>query len=124
MCIRDSPYYQPNPALAAKGIINPSSIDPVAQAYFKYGLIPTSPSGYLFPTSSAIDNNDEYLGKLDYAISGRDTLSATFTAHDRETTNPYSSADVNGYTTATFYQTYSGSINYTHVFTPVSYTHL
>jgi hypothetical protein len=113
-----NPYYQPNPTLAAQGIINPASIDPVAQAYFKYGLIPTSPSGFLFPTASAIFNNNEYLGKLDYSISTRDTLSATFTAHDSDTTYPFSNADVSGYTAANFGQTYSANINYTHVFTP------
>ena len=36
--LQANPYYQPNPTLAAQGIINPGSIDPVAQAYFKYGL--------------------------------------------------------------------------------------
>ena len=116
--LQANPYYQPNPTLAAQGIISPSSIDPVAQAYFKNGLIPTSPTGYIFPTSSAIDNDNEYLGKLDYAISSRDTLSATFSAHDNETTYPYSFSNVNGYTAANFLQTYSGNINYTHVFTP------
>ena len=64
--LQANPYYQPNPQLAAQGIIAPSSIDPVAQAYFKNGLIPTSPTGYLYPTSSAINNDNEYLGKLDY----------------------------------------------------------
>jgi hypothetical protein len=117
-----NPYYQPNPTLAAQGIINPGSIDPVAQAYFKNGLIPTSPSGFLFPTASALANNNEYLGKLDYSISSRDILSATFTAHDSDTTypfsNPFYAANVGGYTTATFNQTYSGIITYTHVFTP------
>jgi hypothetical protein len=116
--LQANPYYQPNPALAAEGIINPSSIDPVAQAYFKYGLIPTSPTGYLFPTSSAIANNNGYLGKLDYSISTRDNLSATFTAHDSDTTIPFYSANVTGYNSANFGQTYSGSINYTHIFTP------
>jgi hypothetical protein len=113
-----NPYYQPNPKLAAQGIINPSSIDPIAQAYFKNGLIPTSPTGYLYPTASAINNDNEYLGKLDYVISTRDTVSGTFTAHDNKTTNPFYSADVTGYNAAFFTQTYSGSINYTHVFTP------
>jgi hypothetical protein len=113
-----NPYYQPNPTLANEGIINPSSIDPVAQAYFKNGLIPTSPTGFLFPTASAIANNNEYLGKLDYSISSRDTLSATFTAHDSKTTNPFYFADVSGYNAADFLQTYSGSVNYSHVFTP------
>jgi len=45
------PYYQSNPALAAKAIIDPASIDPVALAYFRNGLIPTSASGFLFPTA-------------------------------------------------------------------------
>jgi len=113
-----NPYYQANPALASQGIIDPTKIDPVAQAYFKNGLIPTAASGFLFPTSSALANNNEYLGKLDYAISSRDTLSATFTAHDSKTTNPFGNADVTGYTAASFTQTYSGSITYTRVFTP------
>jgi len=113
-----NPYYQPNPTLAAQGIINPSSIDPVAQAYFKNGLIPTSPSGYLYPTASAVNNDNEYLGKLDYVISPRDTVSGTFTAHDNKTTNPFYSANVTAYNAAFFTQTYSGSVNYTHVFTP------
>ena len=113
-----NPYYQPVPALANQGIIDPTKIDPVAQAYFKNGLIPTSASGFLFPTASALANNNEYLGKLDYSISSRDILSGTFTAHDSKTTNPFGNADVNGYTAANFGQTYSGSITYTHTFTP------
>ena len=116
--LQANPYYQPNPTLAAQAIINPSSIDPVAQAYFKNGLIPTSASGVLYPSASAIDNENEYLGKLDYAISGRDTLSGTFSAHDNKITNPFSYANVGGYTAANSLQTYSGNINYTHVFTP------
>ena len=121
--LQANPYYQPNPTLAAQGIINPSSIDPVAQAYFKSGLIPTSPTGFLFPTAPAIDNNNEYIGKIDYSISSRDTLTGTFTAHDRHETTPYGNSGgglstVNGYTTGTSFQTYSGIINYAHVFTP------
>ncbi len=116
--LQANPYYQPNATLAAQGIIAPSSIDPVAQAYFKNGLIPTSASGFLFPTSSAIDNDNEYLGKLDYSISSRDTVAGTFTAHDNKLTSPFYSANVSGYNAANFLQTYSGNINYTHVFTP------
>ena len=116
--LQANPYYQPNSTLASQGIINPSSIDPVAQAYFKNGLIPTSPTGYLYPTSSAINNDNEYLGKLDYVISTRDTVSGTFTAHDNKNTMPFYSADVSGYNAAFFVQTYSGNINYTHIFTP------
>ncbi len=116
--LQANPYYQSNPTLASQGIIDPSKIDPVAQAYFKNGLIPTSASGFLFPSASAIANMNEYLGKLDYTVTNRDTVSATFTAHDQETTNPFANADVPGYTSADFGQTYSGSITYNHVFTP------
>lgn len=121
--LQANPYYQPNPALAAQAIISPSSIDPVAQAYFKNGLIPTSATGFLFPTAPAITNNNEYVGKLDYMASSRDTLSATFTSRDANETDPYANSGfgqytVNGYTTSTYFQTYSGIINYTHVFTP------
>ena len=101
--LQANPYYQSNPALAAQGIINPASIDPVAQNYFKYGLIPTSPSGFLFPTTSAIDNRNEYLGKLDYAISSRDTLTGTFTAHDSDSTNPFYAINVSGYNNGVFW---------------------
>jgi len=113
-----NPYYQGNPALASQGIIDPSKIDPVALAYFKNGLIPTAPTGFLYPQASALSNANEYLGKLDWSISPSDTLSATFTAHDSETTSPFANASVTGYTSANFGQTYSGSINYTHIFTP------
>jgi len=116
--LQANPYYQPNSTLASQGIINPSSIDPVAQAFFKNGLIPTSPTGYLYPATSAINNDNEYLGKLDYVISTRDTVSGTFTAHDNKNTQPFYSADVSGYNSAFFVQTYSGNVNYTHVFTP------
>jgi hypothetical protein len=116
--LQANPYYQSNPSLASQAIIDPTKIDPVAQAYFSNGLIPTSPTGFLYPQASALANANEYLGKLDYSISSRDTLSGTFTAHDSETTSPFANANVTGYTSATFAQTYSASINYTHVFTP------
>jgi Carboxypeptidase regulatory-like domain/TonB-dependent Receptor Plug Domain len=123
--LQANPYYQGNPALASQGIINPASIDPVAQAYFKNGLIPTSPTGYLFPTAPAITNDNEYLGKIDYMLTSRDTISATFTSRDTYETSPYSNGNaetgyltVNGYNTATYLQTYSATLNYSHVFTP------
>jgi len=119
-----NPEYQSNPSLAAQAIINPSSIDPVAQAYFKNGLIPTSPSGILFPTASAIDNANEYLGKIDYMASSRDSISGTFTAHDEKVTSPFSNANVAGYTSASFTQNYSGTISYTHTFTPSLFNEL
>jgi hypothetical protein len=122
--LANNPEYQANPQLASLGIIDPSKIDPVAQAYFKNGLIPTSASGFLFPTASAIDNANEYLGKIDIVASSRDTISGTFTAHDEKTTSPFGNATVPGYTSASFTQTYSGNITYTHTFTPSLFNEL
>jgi hypothetical protein len=113
-----NPYFQPNPTLAGEAIINPASIDPVAQAYISHGLIPTSPTGYLFPTASSKSNANEYLGKLDFTPTSKDSISATFSSSDSLVSNPYSNADVNGYTSVDYGQTYSGIINYTHTFSP------
>jgi hypothetical protein len=114
----NNPYYQSNPTLASNAIIDPTKIDPVAAAYFAKGLIPTSASGFLFPTASAKSNTDEYLGKMDYTITSKDTVSGTFSSNDSYTTSPFGGADVGGYTSATFGQTYSAVLNYAHTFTP------
>ncbi|HEX4773572.1 MAG TPA: carboxypeptidase regulatory-like domain-containing protein [Bryobacteraceae bacterium] len=116
--LQSNPYYQSNPALASQGIIDPSKIDPVAQAFFKNGLIPTSASGFLFPTASAIDNANEYLGRFDFTATDRDTISGTFTSRDQNVSSPFGFANVTGYTSTTYNQTYSASLSYTHLFTP------
>ncbi|MDQ2711425.1 MAG: TonB-dependent receptor, partial [Acidobacteriota bacterium] len=117
-----NPYYQANPALAAQGIIDPTKIDPVAKAYFSHGLIPTSPTGYLFPQAAATNNYNQYLGRFDYTISARDSLSGTFTTNDNPQLNPFASStpsgDVTGFPTTTSDTTYFGSLVYTHTFTP------
>ncbi|MGB2673208.1 MAG: carboxypeptidase regulatory-like domain-containing protein [Candidatus Acidiferrum sp.] len=78
--LQANPLFQPNAALAAQGIINPASIDPVAQAYIKAGLIPTSnsPTGAATFQNPLTDNPDEWTGKLDYEASPKDHFTATF----------------------------------------------
>jgi len=71
-------FFQSNPALAAQGIINPTSIDPVAQAYIKANLIPTSSTGVASFQNPQTDNPDEWTGKLDYEASQKDHFTATF----------------------------------------------
>ena len=111
------PYYQPNPNLAAQGIIDPSRIDPVAKAYFQNGLIPTSPSGFLFPQAPATNNYNQYLGKFDYNATAKDTISGTFTANDNPQLDPFGSSVV-GYPSTNGITTYSGSVSYMHTFSP------
>ncbi|MBV9265337.1 MAG: TonB-dependent receptor, partial [Acidobacteriaceae bacterium] len=119
-----NPSFQSNPTLAAQGIIDPSKIDPVAQAYIKAGLLPVSSTGVLFSQAGAQDNYDEYLGRFDFNITSKDTLSGTFTAHNETRLEPlftFSSllgANVPGFPDHRILGTYFGGITYTHLFTP------
>lgn len=72
-----NPFFQPDPALAAQGIIAPSSIDPVAQAYIKANLIPTSPTGSASFQNALTDNPYELTGKFDYEASAKDHFTVT-----------------------------------------------
>ena len=47
-CLQQYPYFQPNPALAAKGIIDPAKIDPFRRTTSKPDLIPSAANGSLF----------------------------------------------------------------------------
>jgi hypothetical protein len=116
--LQANPFFQPNPGLAAQGIIDPSRINSVAQAYIKAGLIPTSPDGLVSSESRAVDNRDELTGKLDFNLSSRDRLSATLGWMRNPTLSPYDFADVNGFPDLTTSHVYFSTINYTHTFSP------
>ncbi len=118
--LQANPYYQPVAPLAAQGIVDPTKIDPVAAAYFKNNLIPTSASGFLFPQASSVINYNEYLGKFDYSITNRDTLSGTFTTRDTPQVLPFghNASSVVGYPVTYEDAVYFGAITYTHTFTP------
>ena len=117
--LQKNPYFQPDPTLAAQGIIDPTRIDPIAKKYFAGNLIPTAAAGYLYPQGSARANNDEFLGKVDYHPTERDTVAVTLTARTAPTANPFSnSANVLGYPTTTTIDTYFGNAVFTHTFTP------
>lgn len=76
--LQANPFFQPNAALAAQGIINPGSIDPVAQAYIKANLIPTAATGSTSFQNALTNTPDEWTGKLDYEASPKDHFTATF----------------------------------------------
>jgi outer membrane receptor protein involved in Fe transport len=116
--LANNPYFQSDPNLAAQGIIDPNRIDPVAKAYFANNLIPITASGYLFPQAAAVANYNEYLGKLDYNASTRDTIGFTFTHQLYPQYTPFSAADVPGFPVTSGNDIFSGTLNYTHTFTP------
>jgi outer membrane receptor protein involved in Fe transport len=87
--LRANPYFQPNPQLASQAIIAPSSINPVAQAVINAGLVPTSTDGVQIPNGLAMDNRDEYTGKIDFYATQNDRISATLGWANRTELNPY-----------------------------------
>lgn len=75
--LQANPYFQSNPTLAAQAIIDPTKIAPAAAAYIATGLVPSSPTGTLFPSGGAQNNNNELTGKIDFQITSKDKLSGT-----------------------------------------------
>jgi hypothetical protein len=82
------PFFQPNPSLAAQGIIDPSKINPIATNYIKAGLLPTSASGFLFSQGAAQDNRDELTEKLDFVLTQNDHLSFTLGSNRNPVISP------------------------------------
>ncbi|HMC32175.1 MAG TPA: carboxypeptidase regulatory-like domain-containing protein, partial [Candidatus Angelobacter sp.] len=84
-----NPFFQPNAALAAQGIIDPSRIDAVAKNYIAKGLIAVAPgnsvpgscdafcSGSLNAQGNNIDDFNDFTARLDYNVSERDHLTGT-----------------------------------------------
>ena len=85
------PYFQSNAGLAANAIIDPTKIDPVAQNYIKAGLVPTSPTGMLVPNGRATDNQNGYLGKMDFNASEKDRITVTLAGFSYPQLIPFSS---------------------------------
>jgi outer membrane receptor protein involved in Fe transport len=96
--LQSHPYFQSDPAKAAQAIIDPTKIDPVAMAYIKAGLIPTSPTGLIYPEGRETDNVDQYLGKVDYYATQSDHLSLTIGSNKEPILNPFFGANVPGFT--------------------------
>jgi len=118
------PYYQSNPALAAKAIIDPTKVDPVAKKYITAGVIPASPSGQLFPKGSEHDNVDQYVGKFDFYATTRDRISLSLGTSKEPILNPFFGANIPGFTSADTNWVDFGNINYTKTVSPFTLNEL
>lgn len=116
--LQANPFFQPNSALAARGIIDPAKINSVARNYIKGNLLASSPSGFLTSQGSAKDNRDEYTIKPDFLITPRDRLSVTLGHFTNPQLTPFSFANVPGYPNTTTVGRSFGSVNYTKTFSP------
>src|SRR5439155_6494062 len=74
--LQQYPFFQANTDLAARAVIDPSRIDPVAQKYIAANLIPASPAGQLRSQGSGKNDVDEL------------TLSSTSTLRPRTGSPP------------------------------------
>jgi hypothetical protein len=112
------PYYQPNPALASQGIIDPSKISPVAQAYMKAGMLPNAASGTLISQGAAVNNSDEITEKVDFAATSSDRFTFTLGEFRNPQITPFSGANVPGFPIVSGSNRYSATIGYTKTITP------
>jgi len=127
--LQTNTYFQPNPKLAAQAIIDPSKIDPAAQAYIATGLIPTSSTGTLSPAATGTNNNNELSGKIDFNISAKDKLSGTVGGFRNPQLQPFGrgpgySSTVNGFPATNQINTYFLNIAYTRTLSPTQLNEL
>src|SRR5882762_1837504 len=114
--LNNYPQYQPNAALRAQGIIDPSRINFVAQNYIKAGLIPSSASGRLKTQGAAASNFNELTMKFDFNVRKEDKLSITLGRTKIDTLVPFAYANVPGFPVATGGPRSYANIGYTSVF--------
>ena len=113
------PFYQPNAALRAQAIIDPTKIDAVTQKYIAAGLIPTSATGQTSSHGLSKSDADELINKLDYNITATDKLEATINTGRAPTLTPFSGGSLTPFFPVTGSSNrYFGSLSYTKMVTP------
>ncbi|MGO9086672.1 MAG: carboxypeptidase regulatory-like domain-containing protein [Terriglobales bacterium] len=110
--LQANPYFQSDSASAACAIIDPNTIDPVAQNYTKAGLIPSDPTGEHDYQGAQQDNYNELTAKLDFLVTHNDKVSVTLGSHREPTLDPFNFATVPGYGNAGHYYNYIANITY------------
>jgi hypothetical protein len=116
--LQGNSFYQSNSASAACAIIDPTKIDPVAQKYVAAGLIPTSPTGQIFPQGSRKDDVNQYVGKFDFYATQNDRISLTVGSNKEPILNPFFGANVPGFSSSSTSWDYFANIGYTKTFSP------
>lgn len=114
--LQTHPYYQSDPVKAAQAIIDPTKINPVAQAYIAAGMIPSSPIGQILPEGKQTDNVNQYLGKFDFYATPSDRISLTVGSNKEPILNPFFGANVPGFTSHDTTWDYFANIGYTKTF--------
>ena len=117
--LNSHPFYQPNAALRAQAIIDPTKIDAVTQKYIAAGVIPTSTTGQFISRGLGKTDNDELTNKIDYNITSKDTLQATIGTGRAPTLTPFSGGSLTSFFPVTSTSNrYYGTLAYTKTFSP------
>ncbi len=116
--LQNNSFFQPNAALAAQGIIDPSKINGISQKYISNGFIPSAPGGLLSTNLSEFSNADELTTKVDFNFSSKDKISVTEGYSRTPFSTPFSFSTVPGFTSLTKATYWFTNVNYTRVFSP------
>lgn len=116
--LQANPFFQPNPAKAAQGIIDPTRINSVAKNYITAGLIPTAPTGLLTSQAGAKNDADELTMKFDFVLRTQDRVMVTLGSSRNPQFENYRNSNVNGYPDTNAFNRYFANIAYTTVLSP------
>ena len=122
--LQSHPFFQPDPAKAALGIIDPSTFNHVAVNLINMGLLPVTPTGELAPVGPHTDNQNELTMKFDLLITQRDKLTATLGGFRNPILDSFATsintafADVPGYPVNTQINNYFVNLAYNRTITP------
>jgi hypothetical protein len=113
-----NPWFASPHGSAANAIIDPTKIDPIAQAYISHGLIPSEPGGVYSASLEAQDNRNELTTKFDLNLNPKDKLSATIGFNRLNQLAPLDASTVGGYPSATVANYYYFNLEYSRVISP------
>jgi hypothetical protein len=118
-----NPYFATPNGSVSSAIIDPTKIDPIAQAYIAAGLIPSTQTGLLSTSEEAQDDRNELTTKFDFNPNSKDKISATIGLNRAGdpyagTYNPAPAASVPGFPSTNKKDYYFVNLGYTRIFTP------
>jgi hypothetical protein len=110
------PFFQSDPTKRFNGIIDPATINGVAQKYIAAGLIPSSATGTLNVQAPATNNDNQLTMKFDFNLTQKDRLSVTLGGDRNPTLLPFIGTGVLGYADTTTTNNYFSNFAYTRTF--------
>ena len=109
-------FFQPDPALAAQAIIDPTRINSVARNYINAALIPSAPTGELSSQGHLSLDRDELTSKFDFDFNSKNKLAVTLGWDRVSQVTPFDFADVPGFPDSSEFHDYFATFSYTHIF--------